>query len=153
MSPEKDVRKYVVDKPVYEVVPVEEVLGRNPAMTLMSNKLVPGSHTYIETGWALAMPDPATHIYEHVHDYDEIVIHMGSDPNNQEDLGGEVDFYIDGEPVTINTTSAVFVPRGVKHGPITWKKFTRPHFQLTVMLGADTLDDADPGGHRAADDE
>jgi hypothetical protein len=152
MTPKKDVRRYVVDKPTYEVVPVEEVLGRNPAMTLMSNTLVPGSHTYIETGWALAMPDPATHIYEHVHDYDEIVIHMGSDPNHQEDLGGEVDFYIDGEPVTINTTSAVFVPKGVKHGPITWKKFTRPHFQLTVMLGADTLDDADPGGHRAGDE-
>ena len=149
----KDVRKYVVDKPVYEVLPVEEVLGRPNAMTLMNNTLVPGSHTYIETGWVMAMPEPATHIFEHVHDFDEIVIHMGSDPTNQEDLGGEVDFYIDGEPVTITTTSAVFVPRGVPHGPITWKKFSKPHFQLTVMLGADTLADADPGGHRAAEDE
>lgn len=147
----QDARKYVVDKPVYEVLPVEEVLGRYPAMTLMNNNLVPGSHTYIETGWAIAMPEPATHIFEHVHDFDEIVIHMGSDPNNQEDLGGEVEFAIDGQPVTINTTSAVFVPRGVKHGPITWKKFTRPHFQLTIMLGADTIADADPGGHRASE--
>jgi hypothetical protein len=150
--PSKNARKYLVAKPVYEVVPVEQVLGRLPAMTLMNNKLVPGSHTYVETGWAVAMPDPATHIHEHVHDYDEIVIHMGADPNNQEDLGGEVVFVVDGQPLTINTTSAVFVPRGVKHGPITWKKFVRPHFQLTVMLGADSLADADPGGHRATEE-
>jgi hypothetical protein len=151
MSPQ-DARKYLVAKPVYEVIASEEVRGRIPPMTLMNNNLVPGSHTYIETGWAIAMPEPATHIYEHVHDYDEIVIHMGADPNNQEDLGGEVDFYVDGQPLTINTTSAVFVPRGVKHGPITWKKFVRPHFQLTIMLGADSIADADPGGHRAKED-
>ncbi|MCJ7605277.1 MAG: hypothetical protein MUO19_04490 [Dehalococcoidales bacterium] len=150
MTPQ-DARKYVVDKPVYEVLPVEEVLGRHPAMTLMNNNLVPGSHTYIETGWAIAMPEPARHIYEHVHDFDEIVIHMGADPDNQEDLGGEVEFVIDGQPVTINTTSAVFIPKGVSHGPITWKKFVKPHFQLTVMLGADTIADADPGGHRAVE--
>lgn len=146
----QDARKYVVAKPAYEVVPVEEVLGRYPAMTLMNNILVPGSHTYIETGWVFEMPDPPTHIYEHVHDFDEIVIHMGTDPHNQEDLGGEVEFVIDGQPIIITTTSAVFVPRGLRHGPITWKKFVRPHFQLTIMLGADSLADADPGGHQEA---
>jgi hypothetical protein len=147
MSPQ-DARKYLVEKPVYEIKPAEEVRGRPPAMTLLNNNLVPGSHTYVETGWVIAMPEPATHIHEHVHNYDEIVIHMGGDPNNQEDLGGEVVFYVDGQPLTINKTCAVFVPRGVKHGPITWKKFVRPHFQLTVMLGADSIAEADPGGHR-----
>jgi len=147
--PRKDAHKYLVARPVYEIVPTVEIQGRPPAMTLLNNKLVPGSHTYIETGWVFAMPDPPTHIFEHVHDYDEIVIHMGGDPNNQEELGGEVEFVIDGQPLTINTTSAVFLPKGVKHGPITWKKFERPHFQLTIMLGADSIAKADPGGHRA----
>jgi len=140
--------KYFVKKPVYEVVPVEEVEGRLPSMTVMSNNLVPGCNTYIEIGWVNGMPKPSTHIYEHLHDYDEIVIHMGNDPDNREELGGEIEFMLGGQPLTINKTSAVFVPKGVKHGPLTWKKFEKPHFEMAIMLGAGTLAEADPGGHQ-----
>jgi hypothetical protein len=142
-----DVKKHFVSKPTYEVIPTTEVKGRQTAMTLMSNNLVPGSNFYIETGWVFGMPDPTTHIHEHVHDYDEIVIHLGTDPDNQEELGGEIEFIVDGQPLTINKTSAVYVPKGVKHGPLTWKKFTKPHLELTIMIGAGSLAEADPGGH------
>jgi hypothetical protein len=93
------------------------------------------------------MPDPNPHIGEHTHDYDEIVIHLGIDPNDPEDLGGEIEFYMDGEPLIIDKTSSVFVPKGVKHGPLVWKRVSRPHLELTIMLGAGTLAEADPGGH------
>jgi len=142
-----DAKKHFVKKPAYEVIPTMEVKGRQTAMTLMSNNLVPGSNFYIETGWVFGMPDPATHIHEHVHDYDEIVIHLGTDPKNQEELGGEIEFIVDGQPLTINKTSAVYVPKGVKHGPLTWKKFSKPHLELTIMIGAGSLTEADPGGH------
>jgi hypothetical protein len=102
----------------------------------------------VEAGWVCGMPDPPTHIFEHTHDYDEIVIHMGVDPDNREELGGEIEFMVDGQPLTINKTSAVWVPRGVKHGPLTWKKFDKPHIEMTIMVGAGTLAEADPGGHR-----
>ncbi len=147
--PASKYEKYFVKKPAYEVIPTMEVAGRVPAMTLMSSNLVPGVKTYVETGWVLAMPDPNPHIFEHVHDFDEIVIHLGIDPNDREDLGGEIIFYMDGEPLTIDKTSGIFVPKGVKHGPLVWKRFTRPHLELTIMLGAGTLAEADPGGHRA----
>jgi hypothetical protein len=117
-------------------------------MTVMSNYLVPGCNTYIEIGWVSDMPDPGTHIHEHVHDYDEIVIHMGADPGDREDLGGEIEFMLGGQPLTINKNSAAFVPKGVKHGPLTWKKFEKPHIELTIMFGASTLAEADPGGHQ-----
>jgi hypothetical protein len=145
--PRKDYRRYFVSRPAYEVIPVTEVEGRRPAMTLMSNNLVPGSNTYIETGWVFGMPDPNPHIHEHVHDYDEIVIHLGTDPAHQEDLGGEIEFMMDGQPLKIDKTSAVYVPTGVKHGPLVWKKYRKPHLQLTIMLGAGSLAQADPGGH------
>jgi hypothetical protein len=139
--------KYVVKKPAYEVAPKVEVKGRIPAMTLMSGSLVPGSEMYIETGWVLGMPDPNPHIGEHTHDYDEIVLHIGTDPSNPEDLGGEIEIGMGGEPVRINSTSAIFIPKGVKHGPLVWKKFTKPHLELTIMIGASSLAEADPGGH------
>ncbi len=142
--------KYKPDHCVYEVSPGFEVYGRVPAMTLMNNVLVPGSHNYVEMGWATDMPKPPCHIGAHVHAFDELVFHIGTDPDNQEDLGGEVEFIVGDETLLLTTTCCVFVPKGVKHGPITWKKFVRPHFQLTVMIGADTLADADPGGHEAA---
>jgi len=42
---ESDLKKYVVAKPAYEVVPKFEVNNRIPAMTLMSGNLVPGEYT------------------------------------------------------------------------------------------------------------
>ena len=142
-----DLKKIFVDKPAYEVTPVMVVTGRRPAMTLMSNALVPGSNFYIETGWVFGMPSPNPHIEEHVHDYDEIVIHLGTDPEDQEDLGGEIEFIVNGKPLIINKTSAVYVPKGIKHGPLTWKKYWHPHLELTIMIGAGSLAQADPGGH------
>jgi hypothetical protein len=145
--PKKDYNKYLVKKPAYEVKPSFEVKGRRPAMTLLSNNLIPGTNMYIETGWVFGMPDPNPHIHEHTHDYDEIVIHLGTDPNNQEELGGEIEFMVGGQPLKIDKTSAVYVPRGVKHGPLTWKKYSKPHLELTIMVGAGSLAQADPGGH------
>jgi hypothetical protein len=144
---EFDYKKFVVQKPAYEVTPKMEVKGRIPAMTLMSANLVPGTKMYIETGWVLGMPDPNPHIGEHTHDYDEIILHIGTDPNNPEDLGAEIEIGMDGQPVIINRTSAIYVPKGVKHGPLVWKKFEKPHLELTIMIGAGTLAEADPGGH------
>ena len=144
---ESNHEKYVVKKPAYEVIPKFEVKGRIPAMTLMSENLVPGTKMYVETGWVLGMPDPNPHIGEHTHDYDEIILHIGTDPNNPEDLGGEIEIGIDGHPVTIDSTSGIYVPKGVKHGPLVWKKFTKPHLELTIMIGAGSLAEADPGGH------
>jgi len=145
-----DYSKYVVQKPAYEVTPKVEVKNRIPAMTLMSGHLVPGAKMYVETGWVLGMPDPNPHIGEHTHDYDEIIVHLGMDPKNPEDLGGEIEILIDGKPFLINHTSGIYVPKGVKHGPLTWKKFEKPHLELTIMIGAGTLAEADPGGHEKA---
>jgi len=146
--PKNRIEKYLVSKPAYEVVPPFEVKGRIPAMTLMSNNLIPGSDMYVEAGWVLAMPDPNPHIGEHAHNYDEIVIHLGIDPKNPEELGAEIEFVVDGRPLTIEKTSSVFVPKGVKHGPLTWKRFDKPHLEMTIMIGAGSLTEADPGGHR-----
>jgi hypothetical protein len=145
--PDKNFKKYLVDKPVYEVTPVYKVKGRHPAMTLMSNNLVPGSNMYIEVSWIYGMPDPNPSIFEHTHNYDEIVIHTSTDPQNPEDLGGEIEFMMEGQLLKIDKTSAIYVPKGIKHGPLTWKKFKKPHIELTIMIGAGSLAEADPAGH------
>jgi hypothetical protein len=68
-------------------------------MTLMSNELVPGSNMYLEIGWVNEMPEPNPHIFEHSHDKsNEVVLHIGSNPSNPEDLGAEIEFVVGGEP-------------------------------------------------------
>ena len=146
---EKNWEQNLARKPRYEVS-AGNIKGRQyPTMTLMSNEQVPGSNTYIEGGWVWDMPDPNPHIHEHNHKegYGEIVLHLGSDPNNPEDLGAEIEFVVDGQPVVFDTTSGIFIPGGVKHGPLTWKRLSRPHLQIAIVLGAGTLAEADPGGH------
>jgi hypothetical protein len=142
--------KYQVKKPAYEVLAGTPVKGRQgpSSMTFMNNNLVPGSNIYIEGGWVWDMPEPNPHIFEHVHDYEEIVIHYGSDFQRPLELGAEIEFGVGGQPLKVAKTSAVYVPSGIKHGPLTWKKYQYPHMEMAIMPGAGTLDEADPGGHR-----
>lgn len=145
-----DYSEYIVKKPAYEVVAGTPVKGRQgpSSMTFMSNNLVSGCNIYIEGGWVWDMPDPNPHIFEHAHDYEEIVVHFGTDYQNPQKLGAEIEFQVGGQPLMLNRTSAVFIPQGVKHGPLVWKHFISPHFEMAVLPGAGTLDEADPGGHQ-----
>lgn len=147
MSP-SDQPRYVAPGPAFEIKLEVETLGRVHPMTLLSNSLIPGADMYVEMSWIVGMPDPNPHIAEHSHDYDEIVLHFGSDPEDQEDLGAEIEFVVDGTPHLITKSSSVFIPKGVSHGPLTWKSFRKPHVEMTIMIGAGSLGDADPGGHR-----
>jgi hypothetical protein len=130
---ESKYEKYAVRKPIYEAGP--GIKNRqSPTMTFMSEKQT-GAPYYIELGWIYDIPDPNPHIMEHVHDYDEIVLHWGGDYKRPQVLGGEIEFYIGGQPITFNTTTGVFIPAGVPHGPLTWKKFEFPHIEMAMMLG------------------
>lgn len=143
-----DYRKNLVQNPAREVGETMEIKGRtNPTLTYMSNDLVPNSNTYIEIGWVHEIPEPNPHILNHTHDFDEIVIHIGNDPYNPEELGAEIEFVVGDDKLTINKTSALFIPKGVEHGPLTWKRADRPHIQMVVMVGAGTLKESNPAGY------
>jgi hypothetical protein len=143
------VEDLIVRRPVYEIRPENPAAGRmDSSMTFLNNTLVPGCDIYLEYSWIYTMPEPNPHIFEHSHpQHDEIVLHIGNDPNHPEDLGAEIEFNIDGEPLTFNHTCAAFLPKGVQHGPLIWKQVLRPHIEMSIVLGAGTLEETDPGGH------
>lgn len=147
--PESKYAKNLVKKPLREagIRPYPVKGKQTPTMTYMSNGLVPGSNVYIEFGWIWKVPEPNPQILEHSHDYDEIVLHLGTDPDNPEELGSEVEFVVGGEKLVIDKTSALFVPKGLEHGPLTWKRVDRPHILMTMIIGAGTLEQAKPGGY------
>jgi hypothetical protein len=142
--------KLLVRKPIREVgaQAVGRVKGRQiPSMTYMSNVQVPGCNTYIEFSWIYDVPTPNPHIHEHAHDFDEIVLHIGGDPQNPEALGGEMEISVEGQPLTFNTTTALYLPRGTKHGPNIWHNVTRPHLEMAIMLGCGDFNKANPGNN------
>lgn len=129
-----DYEKYLVRKPIYEAG--SGYRGRqSPMMTYISSQQVPEANYYIELGWIYDIPEPNPHIHEHIHDYDEIVLHWGGDWQRPQVLGGEITFYIGGQPITFNTTTGIFIPAGTPHGPLIWNRFEFPHVEMAMMLG------------------
>jgi hypothetical protein len=142
--------KYLVSNPAHE----GDRKGTgftNPALAYLNNDLVPGCNVFLDYRWIMEMPEPKSLIPAHAHDFPEIVIHIGSDPENPEDLGGEIEVGVGDEKLTFSKTTAIYLPPGTSHGPFTWKKFSRPHLQMAIILGAGTIATAKPGGRTKED--
>jgi hypothetical protein len=102
---------------------------------LGSNVPFHGSNNYMEGGWIYNMPEPNPGVFEMVHrKYDELVMLIGSDPDDPEYLGAEIEFELGGKQYTVNSTSSVWLPGGVKMGPIKWKNFRYPHIELSITF-------------------
>src|SRR4030042_7076439 len=104
------------------------------AMNLLRNAQVPDSNHCREVAWITGLPRPGIS-REHTHDCDEIVLFWGGNYQTPQVLGGEIEYIIGGQPVTFNTTTSFYIPKGTPHGLSTWKKFTSPHMRMSMMLG------------------
>ena len=70
----------------------------------------------------------------HTHDFDEVVGFLGSDPQNPHDLGGEVEFWLEDEKYLLTKSCLIYVPKGLRHCPLTVKKVDRPILFLAVSV-------------------
>lgn len=97
-------------------------------------------------GWGLGLPlenPPGTDIMDlpHAHDCDEIWLFFGTNPKDNKDLGGEIEFWMgegnEAEKYSVTEPSAVFVPAGVVHCPVYYKTVNRPIISIPILLGSD----------------
>jgi hypothetical protein len=76
----------------------------------------------------------------HVHDYDEAVFFIGTDPAHLDDLGAEVEMSIGEagkeEKYTFDKPTVVVAPKGLYHCPIVTKKIDKPYVCMAVSLTA-----------------
>jgi hypothetical protein len=74
----------------------------------------------------------------HVHDHDEVVYFIGSDPKDIGFLGAEVNFKIgpkgQEEDHIFSVPTAVVIPEGVWHCPMVTLKFEKPFLCMAVSL-------------------
>jgi hypothetical protein len=70
----------------------------------------------------------------HSHDFSHVIGFIGGHIKDAQDLGGEITIWLDGNRETCTRSSLIFVPAGVAHGPILFRKITRPVFFITIAM-------------------
>ena len=97
---------------------------------LISSEVHPGA-LHCSAVWYLS---PGRHeIDTHTHDVTEIVGFIGTDPENTEDLGGVMRFYIDGEWVEFDKSCFICIPAGVEHCPYEIVSCERPILHISSL--------------------
>ena len=119
----------------------QEKAGKTIDRTLLlgiQDSLVKGSFfAGCEVLWKLTGSGPVNIELPHTHDFDEIIGLMGSIKGRQRDLGGEVEFWIGGEKHIITNTCLIFIPKGVEHCPLIFRRIDFPIFMFEA--GNDTV--------------
>jgi hypothetical protein len=71
----------------------------------------------------------------HTHDCDEILGLSGSDMDNLDELGGEVELWLEDEKYIITRSCLIFIPKGMKHCPMFVRRVDRPFFFFGSLKG------------------
>jgi len=70
----------------------------------------------------------------HTHDFDEVIGFIGSDPQNPQDLGGEVEFWLEDEKYMLTKSCLIFAPKGLRHCPLRVTRVERPFLFLAFSV-------------------
>ncbi len=145
--------KYIVRKPavvvrvgddyIDKIPETDEIPRLNQVNTgprvIFSSDFIPGAKTKVEYGLVTGdtIVGNGADFVPHKHDYEEIFLFLGTDPQDTTKLGAEVEFYLgEGdslEKAVFTTSSAIYVPPGVAHFPQVWKNVQRPVMTMVIM--------------------
>jgi hypothetical protein len=121
--PVKKYEKYIRREPLE--------IGKIPGINLANLTLL-GQKEFNMASYHMGMfcvPKPMVMVPEaHAHDFDQIVCFIGGNPENMKEFGAEVEFSFgeEGEKHIINTTTVVYMPKGLIHGPLIFTKVEKP---------------------------
>jgi hypothetical protein len=101
----------------------------------LNNAVVPGS-IMVNVSWLYAGEEPGE-MGAHAHPYAEVIGFCGGDPKDADNLGAELELWMEDEKYMITKSCLIFVPSGVKHGPIIARNFTKNilHFDIQLTKG------------------
>lgn len=95
---------------------------------------VPGAFQ-MNTAWYTSAAPRDPMFTEHKHDdTNELVCFFSNDEQNPYDLGGEIEFSIEGEPHLLTKSTMIYIPAGLRHNPMRILKVTRPIFHCSIVM-------------------
>jgi len=101
-------------------------------ITCLDGSAVEGT-IYFQAGW-LAKPLVQSGMVSS--DSDKLMVFLGADPNNHEDLGAEIELWLENDKLTLTETCVVFVPKGVAHGRMEVKNVRRPVIHYFCLMNS-----------------
>jgi hypothetical protein len=117
--------KQKVEAPWAPVIKPDELVR----LLYLDSSVIKGAF-YVECNWTLPPFAKEVRGESHKHDYDEVLAFFGSDIKNPSDLCAEAEVHIGDEVHTVTKSCLIFVPKGVMHGPIVFKRIDRPMFHF-----------------------
>jgi hypothetical protein len=107
--------------------------GKANHIAWLDNEVIQGAF-YLECLWYLKGSD-TNRAEAHTHDFDEVIGFFGTNPDDQRDLGGEIELWLDGEKHILKNSFIAFIPKGMIHCPLKVKRVDRPIFHFTTGPG------------------
>ena len=130
--------EYIDKVPATDEIPVLNKVNTGPRV-IFSGDLIANAKTKVEYGYITGdtIVGNGEDFVPHKHNYEEIFLFLGTDPQDTGKLGAEVEFWL-GEGDTLEkavftTSSAVYVAPGVAHFPQIWKNVKRPVMTMVIM--------------------
>jgi hypothetical protein len=108
-------------------------VGSVTNMAYLDGKVIPGAWNVI-CAWFWPRQEPLVVIPDpHHHDEHEVVCFYGSNPDDPFDLCGEVEFYMEGQKLTLTRSSLIYVPACMEHSPMILTRVDRPIFHFSSV--------------------
>ncbi len=77
----------------------------------------------------------------HTHDFDMYLWLLPADPKDMENLGCEVEYTLgsgeEAETFVVDKTCSFYIPKGIEHGPFTFKNVTKPLYLVHATMAGD----------------
>jgi hypothetical protein len=113
-----------------------------PDPVYLDADLCPEAGTWLDIVWIWEKTVPAELPPLHSHPFAEVVLLIGSDPQDVTELGGRVSWGMGGndehETFILTKTTAIYVPAGLAHGPLVYERVDRPILNIAIGLGSGT---------------
>jgi len=135
--------KYIIEDPklVSDLAhhDFSEVKGFSyPDPVYLDEDLCPEADVWLDIVWIWEKTLPEELPALHSHPFPEIVLLVGSNPRDLSDLGGEVSWGMgegeDAQPFSLTHTTAIYVPAGLMHGPLVFRRVDRPILNIVIGL-------------------
>jgi hypothetical protein len=110
----------------------EEYKKRATRILWLEHEILEGADSVILSWYWKATEKEGTP--SHVHDFDEIVGFIGNDYKNPQDLGAEVEFWMEDEQYILNKSCLIWIPRGLRHCPLRVMRIDRPILFLAISM-------------------
>ncbi len=120
---------YIIREPIVKgrLAPEVHICGDKH---LNGHEYCPGSNfaNFPNEVTLFTVSQPSVISAKHAHEYDELLYFLGGNPLNFFDFGAEAEILLgeEEERHVVNTTTIIYVPKGLMHCPIYFHKVTKP---------------------------